>query len=147
MKIKKIVLITILLIAGLGLSACRGVSPKSNENRLRERVQGYILARQKSDLAKLQSYFINPGAARMGNIKYIKSEIVAINMDENSTLAEVKLKNNIQAMGFTFKDIPQLMKWSWEKGDWYIKSAANKSNPFKTGSARDRVKDVNQLKQ
>ena len=147
MKIKKSVLITILLIAGLSMSACRGVAPKSNESRLRERVQGYILARQKSDLAKLQSYFINPGAARMGNIKYIKSEIVAINMDENSTLAEVKLKNNIQAMGFTFKDIPQLMKWSWEKGDWRIQSAANKSNPFKNGSARDRVQDVNQLKQ
>ena len=60
--------------------------------------------------------------------------------------ARVQLKNDMQAMGFTFKGAPQSTDWVWEKGDWYQVVNQNK-NPFtspanklKNGSQGDAQK-------
>lgn len=147
MRPKKILLMILFAILCLPLASCRGVSPVDPETRLRERVEGYIFARQNLDLLKLQSYMVNPGEARIGNIRYKKSKIMALSIAEDGLKAEVKLENEMLVMGFTFRDTPQTLNWSWHKKDWYVESSNNKSNPFTTGSGKKSLKDVNQLKQ
>jgi len=117
----------------LGLASCSGLgAPVDPEVRLRARVEGFLAARQQSDLAALRAFYLAPEMARTGNIRYLGSEIAALEVDESGRQARVKLRNTLQAMGFTFKDTPQTLDWVWEKGDWYLPAggAAATGNPF-----------------
>ena len=130
MLLKKGVLTLIIGVVLLGLISCQGASVTSDpKTRLHERVEGFNQARQAGDQIALQSFYLNPGKAKVGNIKHISSEITAINFSDDNKNAEVKLKNNIKAMGFTFKDAPQTLHWVWQKGDWFVVVDPN-ANPF-----------------
>ena len=144
---RKIVLWLLPIIACLALVSCRGVAPIDPEVRLQERVTGYIQARQNADLIEMQSYFKNPADARRGNIRYVKSEIAALQLSDDSLTATAKLENDMQVMGFTFKKTPQTIDWEWHEQDWYITVSKGTSNPFNKGPAQKSMQDVNQLKQ
>ncbi|MCD6269616.1 MAG: hypothetical protein J7J71_05710 [Deltaproteobacteria bacterium] len=143
MPMKKGVLLIILGVVLLGLISCSGVSVNTDPKvRLQERVEGYIQARQAADQIALQGFYLDPHQARIGNIRYLSSEISAITFSDEDKRAQVKLKNSMQAMGFTFKDTPQTITWVWEKGDWYLVVNKNR-NPFaKKNNPPESVKDA-----
>ena len=125
----KIVLF-VMMVACLG--ACVGQEAKivDKQMRLKERTEGYIAVRGQGDLMAMQKYYRNPGMARIGNIVYRSSEIVALNVAEEGETAQSKLKNSIMVMGFTFDKAPQTLNWEWYENDWYLVVAAAPANPF-----------------
>jgi len=146
MLLKKRVLLAILAFVLLGLVACRGaVETHDPETRLQERIDGYIQARQNADLIALQSFYLNPGKARIGNIKYLSSEISEISLSKEGKKAQVKLKNSMQVMGFTFKETPQNINFTWERGDWYLLLDNKPSTPFAdaTNNSKKNPQDAN----
>ncbi len=147
MQLKKGVLLIILGVVLLGLISCSGVTVNTDpKTRLQERVEGYIQARQAADQIALQGFFLDPYQARIGNIRYLSSEISEITFNDEDKQAQVKLKNSMQAMGFTFKDTPQTINWVWEKGDWYLVVNKNR-NPFsKKNNLSESVKDATDQK-
>ena len=147
MQLKKGVLTAFFAIVLLGLISCRGVGVSVDpETRLRDRVEGFILARQEADQIALQGFYLEPGKARLGNIRYRSSEIAEISFIDKGKRAQVKLKNTMQAMGFTFKDMPQTINWAWEKGDWYLVVDVNAGNPFATHIKKSSNNDNDQKK-
>lgn len=130
MLVKKWGLILILGVIFLSLIACQGNSVAPDPKvRLSERIEGFIQARQAADQIKLQAFYLNPGQAKIGNIKLVKSEIIEINFSDDNKKAQVKLKNDIRAMGFTFKATPQTLNWVLQKGEWYVVVDPN-ANPL-----------------
>jgi hypothetical protein len=130
MLLKKGVLVIVVGVVLLGLISCQGTSVTSDPKaRLHERVEGFIKARQAADQIALQSFYLNPGKAKVGNIKHVSSEITAISFGDDNKSAQVKLKNSIQAMGFTFKNTPQTLNWVWQKSGWFVVVDPN-ANPF-----------------
>jgi hypothetical protein len=75
----------------------------------------------------MRQFFLDPNQARVGNISYLASKIKNITI--NGKEAQVELRNRFQAMGFTFEDVPQKLKWRWENGDWYM-VIDSRGNPF-----------------
>ena len=138
MQLKKRVLLIIVGVVLLGLISCRGAVTHDPETRLQERTEGFILARQEADQIALQGFYLKPGKARLGNIRYKSSEIVEMSFSDEGKRAQVKLKNTMQAMGFTFNDTPQTINWVWEKGDWYLVVDVNAGNPFATSSNKSQ---------
>ena len=128
--LKKGVLWAVLMVALLALISCRGAVTVDPKARLQERIEGFIQARQAADQIALQGFYLNPGQARIGNIRYISSEVTEITFAEEDKRAQVKLKNSMQAMGFTFKNTPQTINWLWQKGDWYVVVNVDAANPF-----------------
>jgi len=130
MLLKKGVLIIVVGVVLLGLISCQGTSVTSDPKaRLHERIEGFIKARQAADQIALQSFYLDPGKAKVGNIKHVSSEITAISFGDDNKSAQVKLKNSIRAMGFTFKNAPQTLNWVWQKSDWFVVVDPN-ANPF-----------------
>ena len=129
MHLGKKFLLSILTVALFGLISCRGTVDVDPQTRLKERVEGFIAARQVADQIEMQAFFLDPHQAKTGNIRYLGSKIVAIDYSDDAHKAKVQLKNEMQAMGFTFKDTPQTTYWVWQKGDWYQVISINK-NPF-----------------
>ena len=126
---KKAVIASLLIL--LFLVSCRGVvESRDPALQLRERVEGFIEARNKGDLTLLQSYFVNPGKARISTFTYVDSEITAIEMGEGKKSAEVKINNTIKVMGFIFKGLPQTLQWEWHNNDWFYSFADKPVNPF-----------------
>ena len=131
MQLKKGVLFVILMVIIMGLISCRGTAVNSDPKvRLQGRIDGFIKARQVADRIALQGFYLNPGDARVGNIRYLSTEIADITFNEDKQRAQVKLKNSMQAMGFTFKNTPQTLNWLWQKGDWYVVVEPGVGNPF-----------------
>ena len=120
----------ILLVASLG--ACAGMEPSFAEKqlRLKQRCEGYVEARIKSDLSAMQNYYRNSGQARLGSMVYKSSEIVALTVAEDGKHATTKLHNSIMAMGFTFDKAPQTLTWEWYNKDWYIVVKTPSASPF-----------------
>jgi hypothetical protein len=129
MQIEKNRILIVLILTILSLAACRGAANVDPQVQLKTRVDGFIMARQARDQIALQGFYLNPGEARLGNIIYKGSEILAININEEGNSAQVKLKNSMQAMGFTFKNTPQTTNWVRKKGDWYL-VVNSSNNPF-----------------
>ena len=126
---KKAVIAVLLMLLFLG--SCRGViESKDPLLQLRERVEGFIEARQKAELTLMQSYYLSPEKARIATFTYTESEIVAIDMGTSMKNAEVKIDNTIKVMGFTFKKLPQTMKWVWHAKEWFLSPSENRVNPF-----------------
>ena len=144
MQLKKGILLIISGFILLSLISCRGAATYDPQTRLQERVEGFIQARQNKDQIALQSFYLNPGKARIGNISYQKSEVGEISYSDDGRKAQVKLKNTMQAMGFTFKDTPQMVDWVWQKGDWYLVINPKAGNPFakKTDNRKKSPKDA-----
>ena len=118
------------LLVVVALAACQGagIARQPDPERLKSRLEGYIQARIKRDLTALQAFYLDPGAAQLGNISYLESRVDAVEVNEKR--AAVLLKNKFQVMGFTFKDVPQKMVWKWEKGDWYVDTTNAARTPF-----------------
>lgn len=129
MRTEKKFLTMILILALQILVACHGLVVVDPQTRLKERIDGFIFARQARDQAGLQAFYLNPGQARIGNIIYKSCKIAAIDFSDEGRRAEVKLKNTIQTMGFTFKDTPQTTTWVWQDKDWYL-VVNQKANPM-----------------
>jgi len=129
----------LLLIMVICLGACIGMetSLADKQVRLKERCEGYLAARVKSDLSTMQSYYKNPGQARLGNVLYQASKIVSITVAEDGKQATTKLQNSIMAMGFTFDKAPQTLNWEWYNRDWYIIEKASPANPFGKLQSKD----------
>ncbi len=126
----------------VGLSACGGLE-MSSENRvvrLQERLDGFIAAREKANLTEMQKFFKDPGEARIGSIKYKKSEIEAVELKEDDLKAETRIKNTIQAMGFTFEKAPQTLHWVWHEKDWYMVTPESAVNPFARNPGKPGLK-------
>ncbi len=114
------------------LAACIGMeaSLADKQVRLKQRCEGYIEARAKSDLTAMQGYYKNPGQARLGSILYKSSEIVSLTIAVDGKLATTKLQNSIMAMGFTFDKAPQTLNWEWYNRNWYLIVKAPSASPF-----------------
>jgi hypothetical protein len=134
---KKFILSILAAVILLSLISCRGAFTGDPQTRLKERVEGYIEARKAGDQIALQAFYLDPHQAKVGNIRYLNTKIVAIEFSDDDKKARVQLKNEMKAMGFTFKDTPQSTEWVWQKGDWYQVVNPNK-NPF--------TRPANQLK-
>ena len=115
----------------LFLVSCRNVTKSQDPSlRLRERVDGFISARQKANLGDLQAYYLNPEKARIAHFNYIDSKIKALSIGKNFENAQVELSNTIKVMGFTFNNLPQTLHWEWHNDDWYYIISDNHFNPF-----------------
>ncbi len=126
---KKVIIAGLLMLLFLG--SCRGIiESKDPLLQLRERVEGFIEARQNAKLTLMQSYYLSPEKARIATFTYEKSEIVAIDMGISMKSAEVKIDNTIKVMGFTFKKLPQTMHWVWHANEWFYSPSENRVNPF-----------------
>lgn len=114
------------------ITGCTGVTSKevNRQERLSARVESYIKAVKTSDLAGLKSCMQNPEAARIGSVRIRDSRIENLEIDAGKTQATVKLRNDINAMGFQFDNVPQVLNWVWEKNDWFLLEPSTK-NPFK----------------
>ena len=137
---KGLVFIVIVLL----LNACGGhtLSPAERPERLSERTQQFIEARENADVIALQGLYVKPGQARIGSIVYKGSEIIETSITEEGQKAEVKLRNTIQAMGFTFKKVPQTLSWVWHENDWFMVQSKDNKNPFSRkdkGELKDAV--------
>lgn len=115
-----------------GLFACSGVETRVEDKnvRLQQRLEGYLAVRKAADIIEMQKYFRNPGQARVGSVVYKDSDIISLEMTEEGQKAETKLKNTIQAMGFTFDKVPQTLYWIWYEKDWYLVIPVNSTHPF-----------------
>lgn len=133
MRLKKGIPALLCVILLLGLISCRGVGvPVDPETRLRERVEGFIQAREAADLIALQGFYLVPGKARAGNVRFFDSEIVEITLSDKGQSALVKINSTREVMGFTFKNVPLTTNWLWQKGDWFLVVDENSGNPFKS---------------
>ena len=142
---RKIVLGLLCCLILAGLVACGGLERQSENRsvRLQERLEGFIAAREKASFIEMQKFYLDPGEARIGSIKYKKSAIEAVEIKDDGLKAETRIKNTIQAMGFTFADAPQTLNWVWAKKDWYIATTEIVSNPFVRNPAKGAVKPEN----
>ena len=145
MKMRSVLLVVVLL--SMGLISCRGINSEPTQERLRMRVEGFIEARQERDLDELKVYYKDPNLARVGNIRYVASKLVGVAVDKSNVEAEVELRNSFKVMGFTFKDVPQKLRWKWVESDWFLVESKNNS-PFgrKTKRVIGAGSDVEQKK-
>ena len=120
------------LLLSLIFSACGGLETQKidKDSRLKQRLESYIDARKQADLAGMQSLYLKPEKAKVGNIVVKESEIVSIKIEEGKERAQTQLKNKIQAMGFTFDKVPMTLKWVWNNNDWFIVVPNSSSSPF-----------------
>ena len=126
-----LIAVCLLLITTFGIS-CLGLepSPEEKHTRLEQRVESFLQARIQGDLGAMKNFFQEPQQARLGNTQYKDGQIVAIELAEDGKTAVCKVKNTIMAMGFAFENVPQNLKWVWEKKDWYLLSQEVAKNPF-----------------
>lgn len=128
-------LLLVLLLMGV-VVGCVGIEnggEVDRTERLRERVSDFLEARNNSKLTEMRKFYKEPGQARLGNVMIRDGKIEALEITKSERRARVKLKANMQAMGFTFKNVPQTQEWVWDNGDWYIDSVgAAQSNPFRS---------------
>ena len=115
-----------------GLLACGGLETRIEDRnvRLQQRLDEYLAARKNADIIEMQKFHRIPGQARVGSIIYKNSEIVSSEIKEEGQKAETKLKNTIQAMGFTFKKVPQTLYWVWHDKDWFMVIPESSTHPF-----------------
>ena len=141
-EVLRCLLLVILLFVG-GFS-CVGIEKGSNVDRaerLRERVSGFLEARNKSNLEEMRQFYLEPGQARVGNVMIRDGKIVSLEIEEGELKAKVKITASMVAMGFTFKNVPRTQAWIWENGDWYIDPlGAVSGNPF-TSKKGPKVED------
>ena len=132
MNQKKVLSLLVILLQGILLMACSGLEPRIEDKSLllQQRLDAYIVARENSDLVKMQKLYLDPGQARLGNIITQKCEIVSIQIDDGEQRPETKLKNRIKAMGFTFDNVPTTIHWIWHERDWYIDVPEQSPHPF-----------------
>ena len=114
------------------LAACNGLGGKPVDKNvlLKQRLDSYIEARKKNDLNQLRRIYLEPERVKVGNIVVKESVIISIVINDDKLHAQTKIENNIQAMGFTFNNIPMLLDWVWKTDNWYIKPSASAMNPF-----------------
>ncbi len=141
-KMLKFLCLTLLMIIG-GLS-CAGIESGKGVNRLerlQERATGLIEARKKMSLDEMRLYYLEPQQARIGNIIFQDGKIETIEIADGEQAAQVKIKVKMQAMGFTFNDVPQTQAWVWATGDWYFDPVKPVHNtPF--NSKKDKTSKV-----
>ncbi len=132
----------VFMIMLTSLAACVGMEPSVADKQLllRQRCEGYIKARNNSDVGAMQQYYKNPGSARLGNIIYKSSEIIDLSVSEDGSQATAKLKNSIMAMGFTFDDAPQTLSWEWHNNNWFLVVKAPPANPFMNSKPKSKIK-------
>ena len=133
-------LLVVLLFGSL--LACRGLETRVEDKRVRleQRLQAFLVARKAADIMEMQKFYKNPGQARVGSVVYKESEIVSTEITEDGQKAVTKLKNTIQAMGFSFDKVPQTLHWSWYEEDWFLVIPANSTHPF---AKTDKKKPLN----
>ncbi len=120
------------VVLALLICGCQGRQTVKIDRKmlLEQRVAGFINDRQARDREALRQYFSSPDEAQIGNINYKNSVIENITFSADENEAEVKLSNDLQAMGFSFKKVPQILKWRWEKENWYLQKQGKNNNPF-----------------
>lgn len=133
----KLVLL-IVMVSCLGACGGQGTSAVDKQLQLKQRSEGYIAARGKSDVTAMQQYYRNPGMAKLGNMFYKSSEIVELTITEDGKRAKTKLKNSIMVMGFTFDKAPQTLNWEWYENDWYLVVTAPSASPFGQIKSKDQ---------
>ena len=130
------------MVPGLGSVGIEKGSNVDRAERLKVRAAGFLEARAKMNLEEMGKFYLEPRQAQLGNIVHKGGKIESIVIEDGGSKALVRLKVSMQAMGFTFKDVPRTQHWMWEKGDWYIDPAGSVSQTGPFSSKKDsRVGD------
>ncbi len=139
--VRCLLLIMFLLVGGISCGGIEKAGEVDRTERLRERVSGFLEARNKSNLEEMRKFYLEPGQARVGNVMVRDGKIESLEIEEGELKAQVKITASMVAMGFTFKNVPRTQKWIWENGDWYIDPlGAATGNPF-TSKKGPKVED------
>lgn len=142
MGLKKGIFALFYVVVILGLISCRSVGVSVDpETRLKERVEGFVQAREAADLIALRGFYLEPSRAQSGNIRYHDSEIIEITFNDKGKRALVELKSTREVMGFSFKNVPLSTNWVWQKGDWFMVVEDKSGNPFKVREKKSLKND------
>lgn len=124
----------------LSLSAgCASLSPINPKQALEERVGNYMQARTDGEWNKVYTFFDPSYRERVSlesfvhtpkNILFKTFKVEEINVSPSENQATVKLRIDIALQGVTFPDAPQTQHWIKESGEWFLKKAGQKMNPF-----------------
>lgn len=115
----------VLLVCG-----CAGLSLKSPESSLQERVNGFMQAQINQQWNDAYRYHDSAYRKLVSKDDYLRRprqmqisayEIKSITVGPSEKTASVKLKLDLKIQGYEFKGGPQTQKWVKEYRKWFIK--------------------------
>ncbi len=130
---KYMVCLLMSLLSAFLMAACSGSGGLTMADKnvlLSQRLDSYIIARQKTDIKKMRQIYLEPEKVRATTITVKESTIVSIKIADDGLHAETRLLNKIQVMGFTFAKIPTLINWVWSDNNWFIEMQESSRYPF-----------------
>ena len=122
----------LMLIFSVGCAALSSVTAKGEP--LEERVKNYMQAQVERKWTRAYAFFDSSSRERVSQESYVSRSrklsnkgfaIEEIKLLPSGDEATVKVKTDVSYMTFSFKGVSQTQHWVKERGEWFVKIAAD----------------------